>query len=88
MYVAQEVMTNIKNNIYPDVIKTIRDDGNLFFSLIKKASKDRKRMDETVPVSFGISHTVVNYENQFVEDIKTGDGFIIDLNVDYTDLHN
>ena len=88
MYVAQEVMNNIKNYVYPDVMKTIRDDGELFFNLVKKAAKDRKAMDENVPVSFGVSHTVVNYEEYYAEDIKSGDGFVIDLNVDYTDLHN
>ena len=88
MYVAQEVMNNIKNYVYPDVMQTIRDDGKLFFDLVKKAAKDRKAMDEKVPVSFGVSHTVVNYEEYYDRDIKTGDGFVIDLNVDYTDLHN
>ena len=46
MFNAAEVMNNITNRIYPDVIDSIRKDGDLFFKLVDKAIIDRKNMDD------------------------------------------
>lgn len=88
MFSVSEVMNNINNRIYPDVIDSIRKDGDLFFKLVEKAIIDRKNMDEKSSVSFGLTHKLVNFEELFLEDMENKEGFLIDLDVDYTDLHN
>ena len=88
MFSVSEVMSNINNRIYPDVIDSIRKDGDLFFKLVEKAIIDRKNMDEKSSVSFGLTHKLVNFEELFLEDMENKEGFLIDLDVDYTDLHN